>query len=87
MKQKRVGSEAFACLLYRQKASVLAVRDARLQSFCLESLLHGQTILSRRCFGILSALANSNVLPSAKGVCMTKDLVTLRYGVGRSSII
>ena len=38
MKQERVGSEAFACLLYRQKASVLADRDASLQSFSLESL-------------------------------------------------
>ena len=82
-----MGCEAFSGLLYRHKASVLADRDASHQSFSLDSLYHGQTILSRRYFGILSALANSNVLPSAKGVCMTTDHVTLRKGVGQSSII
>lgn len=83
----REGCEVFAGLLYRHKASVLADRDASHQSFSLDSLWHGQTILSRRYFSILSALANSNVLPSDKGVCMTTDHVTLRKGVGQSSII
>lgn len=34
----RVGSEVFAGLLYRHKASVLADRDASHQSFSLDSL-------------------------------------------------
>ena len=72
------------CTDIKRVCRLTAYKSSKLQPW---KLVHGQTILSRRCFGILSALANSNVLPSAKGVCMTTDLVTLRYGVGQSSII
>ena len=76
--------EAVACLLYRHKTSLLKVRDASHRSVSLDGLWHGQAIFSCRYFGILSSLANINLLTSAKGVCMTTDLVTFRKGVGRS---
>lgn len=80
-----MGSEAVAGLLYRHKTSMLKVRDASHRSVSLDSLWHGQTIFSCRYFGILSSLANINLLTSAKGVCMTTGLVALHLGVGRSS--
>lgn len=75
-----MGCEAVACLLYRHKTSMLKVRDVSHRS----GLWHGQAIFSCRYFGILSSLANINLLTSAKGVCMMTDPVTLRKGVGCS---
>lgn len=80
-----MGSEAVAGLLYRHKTSMLKVRDANHRSVSLDDLWHGQAIFSCRYFGILSSLANINLLTSAKDVCMMTDLVALRLGVGCSS--
>ncbi len=79
-----MGSEAVAGPLYRHKTSMLKVRDASHRSVSLDGLWHGQAIFSCRYFGILSSLANINLLTSAKGVCMMTDPVTLRKGVGHS---
>ncbi len=85
IKNEWVGSEAVAGPLYRHKTSMLKVRDASHRSVSLDGLWHGQAIFSCRYFGILSSLANINLLTSANGVCMMTDPVTLRKGVGRSS--
>lgn len=79
-----MGSEAVAGLLCRHKTSMLNVRAASRRSVSLDSLWHGLAIFSCRYFGILSSLANINLLTSANGVCMMTDLVTFRKGVGRS---
>lgn len=86
-KNEWVGSEAVTGLLYRHKMSMLRVRDASHRSVSLDGLWHGQAIFSCRYFGILSSLANINLLTSAKGVCMMTDPVTLRKGVGHSRIM
>lgn len=83
-KNEWVGSEVVAGLLYRHKTSMLKVRDASHLSVSLDGLWHGQAIFSCWYFGILSSLANINLLTSAKGVCMMTDLMTLHKGMGRS---